>query len=367
MNADLLSFVRESLVHGIPRPVISERLRAAGWRSEEIAAGLAAYADVDSPIPVPRRQPYLSAREAFLYLVLFATLYTTAIDVGAVLFALLDRWLPDPGATSRVARATAESARGSTAGLIIAYPIFLLLARGMGASVAREPAKRASKIRKWLTYLTLFVAAMVLIGDLIFLVSRLLSGELPLRVSLKVLVVFAIAGTVFGHFLAELRRDDREGAMPQREWRVPPRVAAALVLVVLIAGLALAGSPARERRRQLDTQRVGDLSSISSRVEQYAWQHSQLPETLDPVSGGPGVEGIGFRDPVTRDPYRYRMLDSLHYRLCAVFDAPDSTGPAGESRFWRHARGPTCFDFEISSKLLRERESPRPGEPGGRP
>jgi hypothetical protein len=283
MNADLLSFVRESLAHGVPRAAIAERLRVAGWRPEEIAAGLTAYAEVDSPVPVPRRRTYLSAREAFLYLVLFATLYTTAIDVGAVLFALLDRWLPDPGASTRVWRATAESARGSTAGLIIAYPIFLLLARGIGAAVGREPEKRGSKIRKWLTYLTLFVAAMVLIGDLIFLVSRLLSGELPLRVSLKVLVVFAIAGTVFGHFLAELRRDDREGAAPEREWRVPPRIAAALVLVVLVAGLALAGSPARERRRQLDAQRVADLSSISARVEQYAWEHSRLPESLDPA------------------------------------------------------------------------------------
>jgi hypothetical protein len=367
MNADLLSFVRESLAHGVPRAAIAERLRVAGWRPEEKAAGLTAYAEVDSPVPVPRRRTYLSAREAFLYLVLFATLYTTAIDVGAVLFALLDRLLPDPGASTRVWRATAESARGSTAGLIIAYPIFLLLARGIGAAVGREPEKRGSKIRKWLTYLTLFVAAMVLIGDLIFLVSRLLSGELPLRVSLKVLVVFAIAGTVFGHFLAELRRDDREGAAPEREWRVPPRIAAALVLVVLVAGLALAGSPARERRRQLDAQRVADLSSISARVEQYAWEHSRLPESLDPVARGPGADGVLFRDPVTRDPYRYRTTDSLHYRLCAVFDAPDSMGPAGESRFWSHGRGPTCFDFEITPKLLREREPPRPSEPGGRP
>ena len=178
MNADLQTFVRESLIQGVPRPVIAERLRAAGWRPEEIGAGLAAFAEVESPVPVPRRQPYLSAREAFLYLVLFATLYTSAINAGAVLFALIERWLRDPSVPTATARMASEAARGPTAGLIIAFPIFLLLSRGIGRSIQREPEKRGSRIRKWLTYVTLFVAAMVLIGDLIFLVSRLLSGEI---------------------------------------------------------------------------------------------------------------------------------------------------------------------------------------------
>ena len=40
---------------------------------------------------------------------------------------------------------------------------------------------------------------------------RLLGGELSLRFVLKVLVVGVIAGGVFGYYLGELRREEREG------------------------------------------------------------------------------------------------------------------------------------------------------------
>ena len=43
------------------------------------------------------------------------------------------------------------------------------------------------------------------------LVYRLLGGELSLRFVLKVLVVGVIAGGVFGYYLGELRREEREG------------------------------------------------------------------------------------------------------------------------------------------------------------
>lgn len=360
MNADLQLFVREALSRGFARPTIADQLRQAGWRPEEIEAGLAAYADLDFPVPVPRRHPYLSAREAFLYLVLFATLYTTAFNVGVVLFQWTDHALPDPGQRWESARTGIDAVRGATAGLIIAFPVFLLLTGAIGRSIAKEPEKRGSKIRKWLTYLTLFVAAMVLIGDLTFLVSRLLAGELPLRVLLKVAVVFAIAGTVFGHYLGELRRDEHEGAVPARELRMPPRLAGVAVLVVLVAGLVLGGSPARERRRQLDARRLEDLQNISGAIETYAARHEGLPAGLEGVIGQPDAGWIRFQDPVSGERYAYRALDSLRYELCATFDAADSAGADGVAAFWRHPQGRTCFTFDAPRLARGHRRPPAP-------
>ena len=353
MNADLQLFVRESLGRGIARPAIADRLREAGWRPEEIEAALGAFAAIDFPVPVPRRRPYLSAREAFLYLVLFATLYTTAFNVGAVLFQLVEAWLPDPARRDGHLRFAADAMRGATAGLIIAFPIFLGLSTHIGREVAREPDKRGSKIRKWLTYLTLFVAAMVIIGDLTFLVSRLLSGELPGRVAAKVLVVFAIAGTVFSHYLGELRRDERVGAAPAPLWRMPPRLAAAAVIATTLAGLFLGGSPGRARARELDAQRLEDLRAIERSVAEWAWDHRRLPATLDELMDSPGVSGR-FHDPVAGTRYEYRVLDSLRYELCATFDAPDSLAPRGDgsatSVFWRHDRGRKCYTLDVISQ-----------------
>jgi len=99
--------------------------------------------------------------------------------------------------------------RWSTASLVIAFPVFLLLSRQIAAAIARDPVKRLSPVRRWLTYLTLFLAATALIGDLTTLVYNALGGELTTRFVLKVATVGAIAGTIFGYYLRDVRQDDR--------------------------------------------------------------------------------------------------------------------------------------------------------------
>jgi hypothetical protein len=202
-------FVREALVKGESRDTIETALTAAGWTPEQIRDALNAYAEVEFPVPVPKPRPYLSPREAFLYLVLFATLYLSAYHLGSLLFDFINRAFPDavdPGS----ARHVAQSMRWSVASLVIAFPVFLFVARHLGKDVARNPIKRLSAVRRWLTYLTLFVAATVLIGDLITLVYNLLGGELSVRFVLKVLVVGLIAGAIFGYYLRDLRREETD-------------------------------------------------------------------------------------------------------------------------------------------------------------
>ena len=74
--------------------------------------------------------------------------------------------------------------------------------------MARHPIKRLSPVRRWLTYLTLFVAAAVLIGDMTTLVFNVLGGELTTRFLLKVVVVALIAGSAFAWYLHDLRREE---------------------------------------------------------------------------------------------------------------------------------------------------------------
>ncbi|MCY7355048.1 MAG: DUF5671 domain-containing protein [Lysobacter sp.] len=206
---DLEAFVRDALAQGSSREAIEAALTSAGWPAEQTRSALNVYADIAFPIPVPKPRPYLSAREAFLYLVLFATLYVAAYHLGSLLFDLINQAFPD-AAETRFGRDYARSMRWSIASVIIAFPVFLFVARYLSKELARNPVKRLSTVRRWLTYLTLFVAAAVLIGDMITLVYNLLGGELTVRFVLKVLVAAVIAGTVFGYYLWDLRREERE-------------------------------------------------------------------------------------------------------------------------------------------------------------
>ena len=203
-------FVRDALVQGASKDEIATALAAAAWPTEQVRNALDAYADVPFRVPVPKPQPYLSAREAFLYLVLFASLYVAAWHLGSLLFDLVNHAFPDPADSRYMAQAFGSSVRWSTASVIIAFPVFLFVARHLSRELARNPVKRLSAVRRWLTYLTLFLAAVVLVGDMITLVYNVLGGELTVRFVLKVLVAAAIAGCIFGWYLVDLRREERE-------------------------------------------------------------------------------------------------------------------------------------------------------------
>lgn len=205
---ELDQFVRDALLKGCSRESIEQVLSQAGWTQEQVRSALAAYAEVAFAIPVPRPRAYLSAKEAFLYLVMFTTLYISTYYFGRLLFELINRHFQDMAMP--YGSWSTGSIRWSVAAIIIAFPIFLMLSTIIGRELSRQAIKRQSPVRRWLSYMTLFFAASVLIGDLIALVNSLLGGETTLRFTLKVVVVGAIAGTVFGYYLRDLRRDESE-------------------------------------------------------------------------------------------------------------------------------------------------------------
>lgn len=209
---ELTAFVKDGLARGVPRQEIEAALRQAGWPAADVRGALTGFADVAFPIPVPRPKPYVSARDAFLYLVLFSMLYTVAFNLGSLLFQLINTWMPDPATEGRMpAEFIGQAIRWSVSALVVATPVFLFVASLTAREMREDPVKRSSKVRRWLTYVTLFIAAGVLIGDVTTLVYNVLGGELTARFVLKVLVVGAISGAVFTYYLFDLRDDSKAG------------------------------------------------------------------------------------------------------------------------------------------------------------
>jgi len=207
---ELESFVREALCKGIFRQEIEKAALSAGWSPEQIKSAMNAYADIRFAVPVPKPRPHLSAREAFLYLVMFSTLYYASFNLGDLLFELINHYLPDPASHDDYRKMFWDSTRWNISSLIISFPVFLFMSRFIGREVAQNPVKRQSSIRRWLTYLTLFVASSIMIGDLTTLVYNVLGGELTIRFLLKVVVAGTISGAVFGYYLWDLRKEEIE-------------------------------------------------------------------------------------------------------------------------------------------------------------
>jgi hypothetical protein len=208
LSEELVVFVRDALQRGIPRAQIADALVRAGWPSDQVARALTGFAELEFPIPVPRPIPNVSARETFLYVVMFSTLLISAYSLGDLLFELIDHAWPDAAQYYRVP--TLQAIRWSLSSLVVAFPVFLWVAWIVDRGVTADPTKRASKPRRYVSYITLMIAALTLLGDFISVVYSFLGGELTTRFVLKVLVVAAIAGGAFVFYLLELRRDEAE-------------------------------------------------------------------------------------------------------------------------------------------------------------
>ena len=208
MAEELLDFTRDALKCGKDRSDIAATLLQAGWRKADVNAALDGFADIAYPIPVPKPRPYLSAKDVFLYLLLFSALYATAWHLGDLLFNLIDRGIPDATVTRRTMGT--DSIRRNAAFLIVFFPVFLGLFTWINRQIAADPTRQASRPRKWLTYLTLFGTALTLLVDTSILVYKFLGGELSLRIGLKLAVVAAISSGILWYFMREMRKDETE-------------------------------------------------------------------------------------------------------------------------------------------------------------
>lgn len=198
----LAQFVAEALRAGRSRGEIAEALTRAGWSGPEIKAALAAWSEVPFALPVPRPRPYVSAREAFLYGLMFLALAMTTWHINALGFALIDIWVPSIETPD--AAYSAYAVRWSISTLAVFLPVFLFLGARAAQAARADEGRRRSVVRKWFAFVTLFLAALAFAGDLIFAINALLNGEMTLRFAAKAGLVAATAVLVALYFRNEL-------------------------------------------------------------------------------------------------------------------------------------------------------------------
>jgi hypothetical protein len=235
-DSDLLKFIDAARTQGASDVVLVGLLKGRGWPEEDIYRALGSHYEKltglqipahRAPIPaIPQSRPQAlgpqyekgavraipshrrtgAAKDTFLYLLAFSTLGTWTIGVGSLMFTLIDRWITDPLSSYSVSYSDSYSIASSMASLLVAFPIYLFVMRLIMADVERYPEKMDDGVRKWLTYVALFMAASVVIGDLVATLAFFLRGELTSRFLAKAVTVIVISGGVFWYYLGSLKK-----------------------------------------------------------------------------------------------------------------------------------------------------------------
>ncbi len=297
------------------------------------------------PEPTQKRH---GAANFFFYFLTFVLLYIVAFSLGGVLWQIINKSLPQVGQYYR-GQFNAGSLRYNLAALIIGTPIFLWLAHKVFKDEQQNEAMQQSGIRRWLTYLTLIVTALLVIGDLIYLVYNLLGGETTPRIILKALVVLIIAAAVFYYYLQDVKMM-RKGMGTGAAQSMLPRFyfigSIIAVVATIVTGFFFIESPFTQRLRSQDAARLSNLQEIKNAVDTYASTNRALPANLAALKMRQGIDA----DPITKKPYDYQLVNESQYKLCAVFETSNRDAAANDQyayppdNGWLHDKGQTCFD-----------------------
>jgi len=350
MQHSLTDFIEHARKKGMDHQTIRMLLLSAGWKEKDIAQAMTKEA-LDMPVPMPADAG--GARDAFLHLLMFVSFFTTAISSVTLLFSYINRWLPDIALEGNYYPTFDNSGiRWGLASLVVAFPLFIWITRILNKEMSMHIEKASSGIRRWLTYLTLFVAAATLMGDLITLVFFLLNGELTLRFILKVLVVFYVAGAGFWYFYRGMKLSPAS-----QEWKRHNSVfrvfAVVSALVVFILGAYIVGTPGNERLRRIDENRISDLGTIQQEIRSIALENQgmpkpvqikPLPANLDEMLKNAVYNRPDIVDPVTAAPYEYAVRGTSIFELCAIFD---TVLEQEYNVFWNHPVGRHCFTIDV--------------------
>ena len=210
-NEHLADFVAKSLAAGQGRDAITTALQQAGWPSGDIRRALAQWGDpapgqAAQGLPVPRPAAHVSARDAFVYGLIFTALAMVVWHINSLGFDLID--YASQTRDDVFAEWRTSSIRWSIAMLIVATPAFLWLTRAEAARRRKDPAQGRSALRKWFGFITLYLAVLGMAGDLVATIYAFLNGDLTLQFLCKAALVLITAGLVFLYYLNDLRQSE---------------------------------------------------------------------------------------------------------------------------------------------------------------
>lgn len=323
----------------------------------------------------------LTPKFFFISLGVLVTLITSVSSFLILFFETLNKKFPDSlnGAYLYGYHSyNFETIRASLATLIIFFPVFLVLTYLWSRELKKDIGRINEIINKWMIYLILFLASLVIIIDLVTLVRYFVSGEITNRFIFKVIGTLVVATLVNFYYYLKMRNNKK-----YKNLELLSGVISILFVFGLIVGsFSVMGSPAKQRAWRLDERRINDLQAIEWQIINYWQKKEKLPETLtdlnNPISS--------FMIPIEPEFEKGKIYEyipktkegELSFELCATFSAEMpkgwqensygrvmKTSPSvakeiavssiypygGTSNSWDHGIGRTCFTRKIDKEL----------------
>ena len=140
-QTDLQPFIDAAKSKGAADEFLAALLTRAGWPAADVYRSLGDWWTRETGIAPPtRRTGSEDARDAFLYLLSFATLAVWSAALGSLVFRLIEYWIPDP-----VARDYFYNFRSTVtwqiASILVALPVYLAVMQFILRDTAAHPER----------------------------------------------------------------------------------------------------------------------------------------------------------------------------------------------------------------------------------
>lgn len=287
-----------------------------------------------------------TAKDFFLHFGAMVALYWSVGTLLNLLYSIINSAFPQVNAYYGVY----GSISFPVASLIVVFPVFIVLSWLNQKSYALDSTKKDLSVRRWIAYITLFLAGAILVASLVSILYLFLDGqELTTAFILKALSWFIVAGLIFAYYIQDIR--EKIFGNQRKVWAI---VALLVVLISIILGFLVTGSPRTQQLMRYDDRKVADLQNIQNQVISYWQSKSALPQNLSDLKDSLSYNVMPV-DPQTGASYVYTKKGDLSFTLCAEFNRAlslEDKRTYGYDKYmdndrWFHEKGYQCFERTV--------------------
>lgn len=279
----------------------------------------------------------------FLYLASFFSLGFLISGIISVYFQLVNKYIEDTAVIDQFSSGSSfddAAVKYGLSSLLIAAIVYFPISYLINKKLAKGEIRQDSLVRKFLTYIALFILVAISIGSLAVLFYDYLNGELTGNAFGKITAFFLTALFFAAFYFWEIRRKE----FVEKAFKMFYGAAIFIALSGLVTGLMIADSPKVAREKKIDNNIVSEMQNMKSNIESLYDNSKRLP-AIQEIQKSAKFE------------IKYAVKSEKEYQLCGKFlqtqDKKDFY-----MKEWNHPSGDYCFTFNIDKRESKGAAAP---------